>query len=125
MQKKDSDSKSGDKKMTLKKIELSWSMKWRELVKQHTKETPFGILIDDKQIIRDFSDHADQMDHQCNEDFELLRELDGDQEKLATVKRNQLWMASPEDFNDPFDCNCFIMRIVSCSCLFFMSLLSI
>lgn len=25
--------------------------------------------------------------------------------KLETAKGNQLWMSSPEDFNDPFDCN--------------------
>ena len=35
----------------------------------------------------------------------IYKYIDCDFKKLATAKRNQLWMSSPEDFNDPFDCN--------------------
>jgi len=39
----------------------------------------------------------------------IYRYIDSNLKKLATVKRNQIWMSSPEDFNDPFDCNFPIM----------------
>ena len=35
----------------------------------------------------------------------IYRYIDCDLKKLVTAKRNQLWMSSPRDFNDPFDCN--------------------
>ncbi len=27
------------------------------------------------------------------------------EDKISAIQNNDLWMSSPKDFNDPFDCN--------------------
>lgn len=43
----------------------------------------------------------------------IYRYINNDVKKLETVKRNLLWMSSPMDFNDPFDCNFPILKSFS------------